>query len=434
MSVKRAQLIKRVEAGDLTPSEAEAEAVQLGIGPLQTRPDPAPYNPMRELWWTLPMAVAWIAYRTEDAVREWWPEYRAECTHWFDPDGQGQRLVPFPPASLTALRIAEQLDDRTDRDPKYSMTVDEAIGALFSGLRCYDFDATGIASNTGLREQIPDLAWRELTIIETEGDIARPVTGAGKSYRDLLVPIGPVRGPWNVRPPEPEPIMLPPLMRPEGGGYMPLFCAAQWIATEGGTVDFDGRDTDRWRPAFAQLLARIASEEVKVIGVSDGKNEPLPGWRFARIKVAYPYESTPLDLLVSYDLYLAACPYFGDDEWYEGYSDKLEHRGGETYTRLSVLKSDVAALWPFAEDASTEAADPALYRSGAPGRPTSMQFVLIEFDRRLAAGLVEDSITREAEALAGWLKSAQPYAPQLTAKTIKNRIGSQFRARKNAQK
>lgn len=427
----RDALVDDVFSGSLTPTQAEAEAARLGIGPLQARPDPSRYKPMRELWWTLPMAVAWIAYRTEDAVREWWPDYRAECTHWFDPDGQGQRLVPFSPASLTALRIAEQLDDRTDRDPDYSMTVDEAIGALFSGMRSCCVETTGITLDMGQREHVPDLAWRELAIIETEGDMLRPVAGAGKSYRDVLVRMGNVRGPWGVRPPEPEPIMLPPLMRPEGGGYMPLYCAAQWIATEGGRLDFDGRDTDRWRPAYSQLLARIASEEVKVIGFRDGRNEPLPGYRFAGIKVVHPLEHTPIDLILSDEMHLQSYCYTDEQSWLEGPFDTLEQYRREKWERLSVLKSDIASHWPFG-DAKPDESDLSLYRTGAPGRPTSMQFVLAEFDRRFADGLAEESVTREAEALAAWLKRAHPHAPQLTAKAIKNKIGPQFRTRKNA--
>lgn len=428
MQDAREILIAKVDAGDLTPSEAEAEAARLGIGPLQTRPDPARYNPMRQPWWTLPMAVAWIAYRTEDAVREWWPEYRAECTHWFDPDGQGQRLVPFPPASLTALRIAEQLDDRTDRDPDYSMTVDEAIGALFSGLRGCCVEATGIALDTGMREHVPDLAWRELAIIETDGDMLRPVLGAGESYRDLLVRMGTVRGPWGVRPPEPEPITLPPLMRPEGGGYMPLYCAAQWIATEGGTVDFDGRDTDRWRPAYAQLLARIASGEVNVVGFRNGRNEPLPGYLFAGIRVAHPFEHTPLELILSDEMHLQSYSFTDEKSWLEGLCDTLEQYRREKWTRLMVQKSDVATIWPFAKDTTADGPDLSQYRSGAPGRPSAMHHVQAEFERRCADGQVDGSLMVEAEALAAWLKSAHPNGPPLTSKTVSNSIRSAFRA------
>ena len=55
---------------------------------------------------------------------------------------------------------------------------------------------------------------------------------------------------------------LPPLLPPEGPGYMPLYCAAQYIATRDGTVEIDPNELPVWEGAFEQLLTRIASGEV----------------------------------------------------------------------------------------------------------------------------------------------------------------------------
>jgi hypothetical protein len=60
----RDELITKVQHGERTPAEAEIEAKRLNLRPLENRPDPHDYDPMREPFWTLPMAVAWIAYRT----------------------------------------------------------------------------------------------------------------------------------------------------------------------------------------------------------------------------------------------------------------------------------------------------------------------------------------------------------------------------------
>jgi hypothetical protein len=67
---RRDDLIGKVNHGTLSPEEAEAEATRLGLGPLAQRPDPAALDPMAEAYWSLPMAVAWLAYRTPEAVRE----------------------------------------------------------------------------------------------------------------------------------------------------------------------------------------------------------------------------------------------------------------------------------------------------------------------------------------------------------------------------
>lgn len=75
----RAALLNRVASMEISPSEAEAEAKKLGIGPLATKPDDALFEPLAEPRWTLAMAAAWIMWRTPRAAREFWNEYRAKC-------------------------------------------------------------------------------------------------------------------------------------------------------------------------------------------------------------------------------------------------------------------------------------------------------------------------------------------------------------------
>src|SRR4051794_6108674 len=72
----RDELIDKVQHGKLTPAQAEAEAVRLGLDPFETCPDPDQFDPMAEARWTLPMAVAWISWRSWDRVREYWDAYR----------------------------------------------------------------------------------------------------------------------------------------------------------------------------------------------------------------------------------------------------------------------------------------------------------------------------------------------------------------------
>jgi hypothetical protein len=66
----------------MTPAEAEAEASRLGLPKLAKKPDPAEFDPMKEPSWTLIMALAWIMWRTPDAVRNHWDAYRVECEDW----------------------------------------------------------------------------------------------------------------------------------------------------------------------------------------------------------------------------------------------------------------------------------------------------------------------------------------------------------------
>ncbi|ESZ17791.1 hypothetical protein X735_12540 [Mesorhizobium sp. L2C085B000] len=66
--------------------------------------------------------------------------------------------------------------------------------------------------------------------------------------------------------------------------------------------------------------------------------------------------------------------------------------------------------------------------TGGPGRPTSLHLVEIEFRRRRDAGQLKASLAGECDHLAAWLKSTHPSRPQMTSKTIQNRIRAEFKS------
>jgi hypothetical protein len=136
-------------------------------------------------------------------------------------------------------------------------------------------------------------------------------------------------------------------MRPEGADYMPLTAAAHWIASKGGTVSI-GSGEEFWKPAFDDLLGRITSPEVEVIGRRGSGNESVAGHLFARIQIAYPYSELPVRMILGDDSYLDCYP-FVDDEWHRSVNDKLYVSGREEppWTHLQVRKSDIRRFWPF---------------------------------------------------------------------------------------
>jgi hypothetical protein len=218
---------------------------------------------------------------------------------------------------------------------------------------------------------------------------------------------------------------LPELVRPDGASYMALYCAAQWIATRGGTLEINPLDEGPWREAFKDLLDQIASEDVKVFGVRDGtKPEHISGIHFASCLVDYPF-SERLGLIRE-ELCLVSRPYIDDEHWRGGFNDSLEDRRGVRWRRLMVLKADVARCWPFDIEGP---ADVTPLVTGAPGRPTSMYLVELEHRDRWQRGEAETGIGAEAEALAKWLRTKHPDAPQLTPKTIANRLRHEHRRR-----
>jgi hypothetical protein len=151
---------------------------------------------------------------------------------------------------------------------------------------------------------------------------------------------------WGrAKPPE-----LPELMKPDGAGYMPLYCAAQWIATRGGTQEINPLDEAIWREAFKDLRDRIASGDVKVVGERpDGVSEDISGAHFASCSVDYPFSDRRI---LGNELCLVSHPYLDDEHWRYVFDDRLENRRGVRWRRLQALKADVARCWPFAIAAS----------------------------------------------------------------------------------
>jgi hypothetical protein len=174
-------LIHKVQYGEITPREAEAEAARLGLKPLASKPDPASFHPMDEPWWTLVMTVAWIGWRTPEKVRDNYDPYRLECWDWrFQPwrvgfDGpvyEGSFLEHRQPATLPLLSISESYDRVCGLTPM--MTFANAKAALWRALAGGKIQATGLDIASGDRIPIPDYKWRDLDNFEERGrDVVR---------------------------------------------------------------------------------------------------------------------------------------------------------------------------------------------------------------------------------------------------------------------
>ncbi|SDG17402.1 hypothetical protein SAMN05660686_03612 [Thalassobaculum litoreum DSM 18839] len=65
---------------------------------------------------------------------------------------------------------------------------------------------------------------------------------------------------------------------------------------------------------------------------------------------------------------------------------------------------------------------------GRAGRPSSKPLVVAEFERRVATGVVLDTLSEETHALATWLANQHPDAAQAQAKTIEGHIRSAYKA------
>jgi hypothetical protein len=228
--------------------------------------------------------------------------------------------------------------------------------------------------------------------------------------RVALTPPTPAKRRAPAKPPK-----LPELMKPDGAGHMPLYCVAQWIATRGGTLEIKPLDEAIWREAFKDLLNRIASRDVKVVGeYRDGILKEIDSAHFASCPVDYPFSGRRT---LDNELCLVSCPYLDDEHWRGGFDDRFENWQGVRWRRLTILKADVARCWPFGRSQGT----------GTPGRPSSMYLVEEEHRRRCQRGEAKTGIGAEARELADWFRVTHPDAPSLTAKTIANRIRHEHR-------
>jgi len=115
--------------------------------------------------------------------------------------------------------------------------------------------------------------------------------------------------------------------------------------------------------------------------------------------------------------------------WEANDGSRAERRWEQIAPRFRT--SELLAAFPSAAVVAQRAAIDRS-RSGAPGRPTSIQLVRLEFQRRVANGELEGSVTREAEHLSCWLATRHPGEPQLKPKSIKNNISAEYRAARGA--
>lgn len=211
-------------------------------------------------------------------------------------------------------------------------------------------------------------------------------------------------------------------------GYVSLTAAALYLATDGGRKSIVLRDTEAWKSAFEMLLLAICDNAVPVIGISSGREtpEPISGYTFSGLPVSFPYAPIHSDFAFKSNPFLrcGSPTRESNDEITRGILSDAE----VLFTKLQVKAQLVVDLHDQSRADVT--------KSGAPGRPSSMNLVLSEYQRRREAHTVESSARAEAKALETWLKSNHPKHPCLTEKTIRNKLteGGRFTKDRNGLK
>ena len=465
----RDQILDRASRGEITPDGAEAEAVRLGLPPFARTPDPVKFNPMAQPWWTLGMAAAWIIWRTPTAVRRVWSDYRREVTVWRGPVyyrrhengwGYGYPVAvsddgkpsedPVPGTVITAEYYLERQSELSLFDglaheslwhPEDGKPMIDGVAAkdeIWRALQSGQLVAYGIPPDTSRRKAIRDAEWIDLDHFDN-ANWPRNAIGVHleerERYRSVRVRGDNVARLWIdpqfknlISPPRPK---LPPLVPPTGGGFMPLYCAAQWIGGRGGAEEFNPMDLSRWKAAFGELLARLASDDIRVVGKANGMREPVAGFNFAACPIDYPFQEMDLDLHCGSELYLRSYPYFGDEEWSDGKDDSLRVGQKPRWTGLLVDKAAIARFWPFAPAVDKNPEEPA--KTGAAGRPSVMHILRNELCNRQKTGRIEDSLAEQVRVLRQWFVEHYPNHPCPVSTTTGNGLRAQYRAGRTAR-
>ena len=429
--------------GEITPEEAEAEAERQGFGPLGTKPNPIDFDPSRIPDWSLPMALAWIAWRTTDAVREHCADYREKCLLWFPGswnvptnDGKefkrvnGYELRSLERSTSVRLALVESYLSSAEQLPlTRQMTIAKAEKELFAALSAGHLVAIG-KDDAGRVVDIPQREWPYLHLFEEqESDVLkRDALGARPAFTEIKLWKSDLQRLW----PEflVQSYMIEPMMQAGTAGYVPFCAALHWIMTDGGSVDKNLEDFGSWEASVQRLLPLISTGEVQIIGRPSigGPAKAIASETFAGVLVSHALKDD-LSIIVGHDPWISCTPYIDQQHWNSDFNDKLylSHYGPASWTHLQARKADLLREFKF-EDRH-EALAPATYKTGAPGRPSSKQLVTMEFSARRQRGETAKTVTLEAVALANWLSATHPSAPQMTAKTIENQIRAAFRDR-----
>jgi len=428
----RQRLFHAVLHGELSPAAAEAEAERLGVRPLLDRSDPCDFDPMLEDRWTLAMTIAWIVWRTPDAVREQWPAYVIGCERWREavwnrgegtPTFRGFEPGPLPMPSWLLLALREDYPrERTRRVPWRPRSPYEARLELWKALEQGDIEVDAIDLDSRRRVDIPASAWKSLELYpELEWDIVREDRMSRSGYEEIRFPVRQVVDAW---PDRVLPDTLPPLVVPEGWGYITLSAAAQWIATKGGTRDVSN-DPSVWDVAYRQLTDSIAAGEVETTAIVEkagivektGQRQKLEPALFGAIRIHHLFESEEIPGADSVELYLWASPAVDEEHWYAGFSDDLRQRRRTVWSKLMVSKVDVRKHFIYG---------PVPAQPRKRGRPVSTLRgpTLAEFRRRMHRGETDSTITGEAQALQAWQK--ETCGKTMAQKYIENLIRDEY--------
>ncbi|WP_152533440.1 MULTISPECIES: hypothetical protein [unclassified Labrenzia] len=218
IDARRSALLKKMSSEHLSHEQGEALALELGIGPLQTYPDPDTFNPFSEVSWSIDMVLAWVMFRDVKFVKRFWDRY-CQATIKLKPrleDLQpGDDLVyrlepdePLEPSKLTVLtkdfltRLRKPGANGLALISDVFLPYDEAARLLAQACVSKGLTAVGEHTSTKTIQTIPREIWlaAELRVFENVlygAGRFNLVTGPGNNgYVNIKLPSAEVVKMW----------------------------------------------------------------------------------------------------------------------------------------------------------------------------------------------------------------------------------------------
>lgn len=213
------QLRRKINYGVLDPTSGDAQARAHGCAPLNVPPSPETFDVASEPRWTLTMALAWVMWRSFDAVRsveaDWIAAHRTwvaweEASRHTDSsralfeEALGTQDIPFDdkrggwvlvPMTLAPYAVLRKLDAFGLDGSMPGQNLDAAIKDTWAALLDNGLDGEGLLEE-GRWTKIAPMEWNGLTISTSDRVAGDRIIGNGRRYTDMQLSTKSVMKSW----------------------------------------------------------------------------------------------------------------------------------------------------------------------------------------------------------------------------------------------
>jgi hypothetical protein len=468
---ERANILDSVRAGKMTPAQAELWAKANGQEPFERRPDVSALDPMKQELWTLPMAAAWFIWRSPHAVRDQWNLARKSWTKWIQPTHRLHKVSPrsnrrwdlklFRRANLDDVFAQTRLHlwNNSQRNPQvnfgrrsvgrrpFKVSPDRNPYHRFKvALQSGKLVATHMRPGEQEGAQIPAEYWIA-EFEEFEGDPLdfdlpgspsthdRKVTPSEEPFEspfavDLSDMLDRESNDWEI----PDSLFDDPL---EGDFY--VFRERVIEAEKEVSQEVSQREFERPDWGLGQSLGWLAYRNA-IDFRSLGRAELNPPTYYGENYPPHFPNPQPVEALTEALISGALKGYrrgeeVAQAEWLhmavwdvpdvKFRRDDVLLIGTDPKAQPPIMK----VLPPDEEQAAqpSQRDEMAPYRTGAPGRPTGMAYIVQDFRQRMEADQLLPTPTLEAKELFKRAEGVMPATMRPTPKTIENKIRADHR-------